>query len=447
MSLSMKEESDSRLDSAAQRGALRRKVSDVSLLRRLTRLNLMVLSVTMLASFLAIALLSWHLARERQIHAAQISAGMLANSLAPTMAFEDRAAAAAELSAFSRRTDLLEVQVFTPAGVLFADWIAAGTVPAAPAMPQRPLVREPVARLQSADFEVWVPVLLKGETVGAVRLRESMRGLQQLVLQFCGFALALILVTIAVASRVLVRVQRVALAPIIELAELADRVAREHDYGLRAVVRRQDEVGRLTQRFNAMLKRVEIGQQDLHQRLQQEQVAGLQMQELAHRDVLTQLPNRLYFQNALQRFVAQSVQSGELMALMFIDLDNFKCVNDGHGHEAGDRVLTEVALRMGAVLRSRDVLCRLGGDEFALLLPGLPDVESAELLAERLIAAVRAPLFVGGVLMPVGATLGLAFCPDDAAEAVDLLNRADQAMYEAKRAGKNTFRRAVQDAY
>jgi diguanylate cyclase (GGDEF)-like protein len=131
------------------------------------------------------------------------------------------------------------------------------------------------------------------------------------------------------------------------------------------------------------------------------------------------------------------------MGLMFIDLDNFKHVNDNHGHDAGDEVLRVVARRMSAVLRRGDLLCRLGGDEFALLLPELQHVAVAEQMAQRLISSVREPLVVGGVLMPVGATVGLAFFPTDAQDADGLLQAADAAMYAAKRAGKNCYRRVA----
>ncbi len=201
-------------------------------------------------------------------------------------------------------------------------------------------------------------------------------------------------------------------------------------------------MGSLTARFNEMLERIEVWQADLHQQLRQEQAAGQELQQLAHFDSLTQLPNRLFFQQALQGLVAQTLQPGRLAALMFIDLDNFKQVNDRHGHEAGDWVLREVAARMQSVLRSSDQLCRLGGDEFALLLSQLPDEGVAEQLAGRLIAAVRAPLYWQGQLLPVGATVGLAFCPSDAQDPAELLRRADEAMYAAKRAGKNCYRRA-----
>jgi diguanylate cyclase (GGDEF)-like protein len=124
----------------------------------------------------------------------------------------------------------------------------------------------------------------------------------------------------------------------------------------------------------------------------------------------------------LQRYIGASVERHELMALMFIDLDNFKTVNDKHGHDAGDEVLCEVARRMTSVVRSRDVLCRLGGDEFALILPELPDEAAAEQMAQRLIDAVRVTMTIRGQIMPIGATVGLAFAPVDANDPAALLN-------------------------
>lgn len=426
-----------------------------SLVRRLTRLNLQVLALTMLLSFGLIAAVLWLGARERQAHAAELAVQQLANSLAPMLVFEDRAAASAELQAFARRSDVLEVLALAADQSLFVSWTRpdaasqAGTaelprIPPAVANRQVGAGESPLALRSSRmdRLEVWVPVRFKGEWVGALLLRESLQNLQLMVLRIIGAAALLIALAIAVAWRVLRLVQGRALAPIVELSLLAEQVSTDQDFSRRARVHRPDEVGRLSERFNQMLKRVEISQQELNQRLRQEQAAGQQFEQLAHQDSLTQLPNRLFFQSALQRHVAASCREASLMALMFIDLDSFKAVNDQHGHDAGDAVLREVAQRMSRVLRSHDVLCRLGGDEFGLILPELPGEAAAEQLALRLIAAVREPLHVGGQLMPIGATVGLAFCPGDESEAAQLLVAADVAMYAAKRAGKNTYRRA-----
>lgn len=414
-----------------------------SLVTRLTRLNLVVLSLTLLISFGLIATSSWLAARERQVRAAELAAEQLANSLAPMLVFDDHQALQVDLAAFARRSDLVEVQVLGVDGRLFGGWLAPGQPAMAPARPEVALSELRLSsRTGLSELGVWAPIKLKGETVGALRLRESLDSLQRTVWRVVALASGLITLAILLASRVLRLVQRRALAPLVELTALAEQVGADQDYSRRVPVRRRDEVGRLSERFNQMLKRIEAAQADLNQRLRQEQAAGQQFQQLAHRDSLTQLPNRLYFQQELQRQLGDSLQRQALMALMFIDLDNFKAVNDGHGHEAGDAVLREVAVRMSKVLRNTDVLCRLGGDEFALILPGLQGEAVAEQLAGRLIAAVREPMPIGGQIMPVGATVGLAFCPLDAREPSALLAAADAAMYAAKRAGKNCYRRA-----
>lgn len=417
-------------------GTARGRAPGRSLVQRLTALNLTVLTGTLLLTLGLIAGASWLGARERQAQAAEQAARVLAQSLVPMLVFEDQAAAATELAAFfARRAELRELRLLDGRGRPFAQWPLDGALTTA-------LPDEPGRDIADGEIQVLAPLLHKGEPVGRLFLRESLAELEQGLLRLAGLAALLALLAIVLAAHVLRAVQRRALAPIVELAALAEQVAQDHNYGRRAPVRRPDEVGRLSERFNEMLSRIESAQEGLNQRLRQEQATGQQLQQLAHHDRLTGLPNRLAFEGALAALIEQSLARRQLMGLIFIDLDNFKLVNDGHGHEAGDEVLREVARRMSAVLRGRDRLCRLGGDEFALLLPELPDAAAAEALAPRLIAAVREPLWVGGALMPVGATLGLAFCPGDADTPAALLARADAAMYAAKRAGKNCYRRA-----
>ncbi|MCV2366745.1 sensor domain-containing diguanylate cyclase [Roseateles oligotrophus] len=414
-----------------------------SLVRRLTRVNLLVLAVTMMLTFALIATASLLVARSQQAQSAEQDAQLLANSLAPMLVFEDVDAAQLELTVFARRGGVLEVQVLKVGNAAFTHWLEQGQASQALKLMPPELANIPALRqMHLNSLNVWVPIKLKGELVGALNVHQSLRALQHTVLRMVGVAAILIGLAILVAGRLLRWVQKRALAPIVELSELAEQVSTSQDYSQRARVHRADEVGRLSERFNQMLKRVEISQTELNQQLQREQLLGQQFEQLAHQDSLTQLPNRLYFQSALQRNIASSCELGKLMALMFIDLDNFKTVNDKHGHDAGDAVLREVAARMSRVLRAGDVLCRLGGDEFGLILPELADEAPAEALALRLIAAIREPMIIGDHLMPIGATVGLAFCPIDEVEASRLLSAADVAMYAAKRAGKNTFRRA-----
>ncbi|TMH02558.1 MAG: EAL domain-containing protein [Betaproteobacteria bacterium] len=159
----------------------------------------------------------------------------------------------------------------------------------------------------------------------------------------------------------------------------------------------------------------------------------------AHYDVLTALPNRLYFRDQLERTLAYANRAGERFALLFVDLDFFKRVNDSVGHAAGDVVLRDAADRMRACVREADVLARLGGDEFMLLLPDIKASRDPQIVAEHVIAAMAAPFAVGGHDHFLNASIGIAIYPDDGETADDLLRNADTAMYRAKEAGRGQY--------
>ena len=165
---------------------------------------------------------------------------------------------------------------------------------------------------------------------------------------------------------------------------------------------------------------------------------AVQEKHLAYRDPLTGLANRFAFDRALQEAVAR----GTRFALLFIDLDHFKQVNDSLGHAAGDEVLKAVAGRLRRLLRRGDLVGRLGGDELGVIQHGLADPADAEALARRVVAAVGKPVALAGHTARVGASVGIAVFPDDADTAATLRERADQALYAAKHAGRGTHRRA-----
>ncbi|HEY6870213.1 MAG TPA: EAL domain-containing protein, partial [Novosphingobium sp.] len=155
---------------------------------------------------------------------------------------------------------------------------------------------------------------------------------------------------------------------------------------------------------------------------------------LAHYDGLTGLCNRALLQANLERLLARC-QDGKRLALLYIDLDHFKEINDGLGHEVGDAVLVEVARRLEAVVRPLDLTARLGGDEFVIVAHEA-EGQGAQAMAERILEAVARPIEAGDHTCHVGASIGLAFAPHDAASVVDLLRAADVAMYSAKAGGR-----------
>lgn len=159
-----------------------------------------------------------------------------------------------------------------------------------------------------------------------------------------------------------------------------------------------------------------------------------------HHDPLTGLPNRLLFEDRLDVAMAAAARSGRQLALLFVDIDGFKTVNDTRGHAAGDVVLDEVARRMRSTLRGADTLARLHGDEFAAVLPEVTRPDDAHDVARALIDAVAPPIPVDGGPLRVTASVGVALFPSDASEPRALLRCADVAMYRAKSGGKNGVR-------
>ncbi|MDD2919170.1 EAL domain-containing protein [Rhodoferax sp.] len=166
----------------------------------------------------------------------------------------------------------------------------------------------------------------------------------------------------------------------------------------------------------------------------------IELEHTAHYDALTNLPNRLLMADRLQQAMAQVQRRQKKLAVLFLDLDGFKDVNDGHGHVAGDHVLITLAQRMKQAMREGDSIARIGGDEFVAILIDLNDIADSLPLLERLLAAVAQPVEFGDITLEVSASVGVTLYPQAHDISADqLVRQADQAMYQAKVAGKNRY--------
>lgn len=163
-----------------------------------------------------------------------------------------------------------------------------------------------------------------------------------------------------------------------------------------------------------------------------------QLTRMAYYDALTELPNRVLLADRLQQAISVAKRSGNLLAVCYLDLDGFKPVNDTYGHEAGDRLLIEMAGRLKALIRGGDTVARLGGDEFVLLF-GLNDIAECEQALQRLLDAIGMPVSLAEAQVKVSASVGVTLYPTDKADPDTLLRHADQAMYQAKQTGKNRY--------
>ena len=161
---------------------------------------------------------------------------------------------------------------------------------------------------------------------------------------------------------------------------------------------------------------------------------------LAFQDALTELPNRVLFRDRFEQATARADRARTKVALLFLDLDNFKTINDSLGHAVGDALLRMVASRLRQCVRDTDTISRQGGDEFLIMLADLPDAEAATPVAQKLQEQFQVPFAIEGNELTTSVSVGISFCPDDGEDFDTLLKKADTAMYRAKEAGRNTYR-------
>lgn len=172
---------------------------------------------------------------------------------------------------------------------------------------------------------------------------------------------------------------------------------------------------------------------DISERKKAEETIAFQ----AFHDLLTKLPNRTLFVDRLEVAIAQASRRKEKLAVMFLDIDRFKLVNDTHGHLVGDQLLMEFAARVRRCLRTGDTLARQGGDEFAALIPTISNTEDVHVVAEKILAELRKPFLLADTQFLATTSIGIAVYPDDSSKAEDLIRCADMAMYQVKAQGKN----------
>ncbi|MDX9944607.1 MAG: EAL domain-containing protein, partial [Azonexus sp.] len=170
-----------------------------------------------------------------------------------------------------------------------------------------------------------------------------------------------------------------------------------------------------------------------------ERAAEAKLHHMAHHDMLTGLSNRVSLKDRLEHALALARRESSRVALLFIDLDRFKSINDTLGHHVGDELLIAVSQRLRQCVRESDLVARLGGDEFVVMLPGLDQSPAAASVAEKIVASIGEPYLIGAHTLYTTPSVGIAIYPEDGADGESLMRNADAAMYHAKSAGRNNF--------
>ncbi|MFZ1744117.1 MAG: diguanylate cyclase [Pontixanthobacter sp.] len=276
-------------------------------------------------------------------------------------------------------------------------------------------------------------VTRSGEVLANIRVYGSSTSILDYALSGFIIALACLGLTI-IATRILARkLQDEVIRPLEKVANVAHAVRKERAFSERLPSAGIEEIDRFTQDFNALLAELE----GWHDGLTNE---NAELTRKATHDELTGLGNRALFEQALNSGVASALKMGGALAVIYLDADGFKSINDSHGHEAGDLALLEVARRLNSSIRSTDSAYRLGGDEFAIILSLLHERTHLELVTRRIEdAMVKSFILPNGTAVKLSMSMGISIFPDDGQSPQDLLRRADAAMYRDKNDKKKTM--------
>lgn len=415
---------------------LARRVHPLSLSAKLKLANLVTSgAVILLAGILLLGLQSW-LSVQSLLDRTRTDAIMTSANVSVATVFRDTRSAHDILAFLRASRDIKRAAVYDSAGKLFAFY-------------QRDAQAPPPPPTEVADFShyelnwlelSWLqPFEYQGERLGTMVVTGDLRTLYANLLSYIGMLLLLLGGSLAFASLVLNRMQTQITRPLSQLSLVASHVSEAGDFSVRAQVPSSSDVGQLAQTFNNILERIQRRETELTAEIVERQRMQEQLDFLAWYDNVTGLHNRHYFNQRLEQAVANACLHKSRMALIFIDLDNFKNFNDTLGHATGDEVLRIVAQRVSHTVRREDVLARVGGDEFAIIVRDIPEVSVAEQVARKFLDALGDPVFINGHEVFIGASIGISVCPDDATDVQDLHKYADAAMYFAKNGGKNAY--------
>ena len=415
----------------------------LSVRAKLVGIIVLVSSLAIGMGLIALGIYQQRAARDALIENVSAQARLMALYSEVALTFNDRSAVLDVLHKGQLPT-LLKASVYNADGELFASVQRDGAdqlpadLPPTVMLPLN-LTADRLALRQNIGADAAHPL---GYLVLQVSLRELNADIRQslLILFLIGGGLVLVSFLLAL------RLQRYVSAPILNLAKLTSQVSARNDFSLRAPVDGEDEIARLARGFNHMLDvigereqardRAESALRDSKETLEQ---AVQELHHLANYDGLTDLPNRSLCMDRIANALMRAAREHDRVAVIFLDLDHFKEVNDSLGHAVGDDLLKAAASRLHDCLRRGDTLSRLGGDEFVLVLEELHDDLNVITVLNKIISAFSEAFHIGGYVVSTTVSMGVAVYPVDGRDVHTLMRNADTAMYKAKELGRNTY--------
>ena len=435
-----------------------RLLRHISVRRKLMLISMTITMASLLLAAVAFITSDRLYAKKTVVDSLNTMASMIAANSSAAMLFGDADAALETMGFLKSQKQIQAGVLYAKDGTAFASYRHEsfhGEVP-------KPTRSHTSISFNDTYAQVFRPVIYKGDLIGLVYLRSDITAIHDRLSWFLGIVAAVLAASLLLAFALSAQLQRIITDPLLRLSRIARRISSEKNFSLRVSGDSRDEIGNLICDFNNMLDEIQARddqlksyQAELEDRVAQRtrelestnmelesskkeaEAVAQRMEFHAHHDSLTGLPNRILLNDRITTGLAQARRRESLLALLFLDLDRFKVINDSLGHAIGDQLLRSIAARLKNCLREEDTVARLGGDEFMILLPNISNASDAGKVANKIINTLLEPFTCNGHELHMTTSIGISVYPHDGLDSETLIKHADISMYRAKEIGRN----------
>ena len=375
--------------------------------------------------------------RNAMVQNTNMQATLIASSVVAAITFDDKLAATDSIRLLKINEHALYSAVVLTNNDIFAEYTSDK-------LTIRPMIElaNPVA-FDDDHLIVVQPIVDNGQTLGHIYLCVALDQLNAQLLKYQTTFVVTLLFSVFISYLLALKFQRLITKPIMAMVKQVEYLAAQRDYSRRLSLKLNNELGSLQAGFNHVLDAVEERETQLkrHSDTLQDIVnkRTKQLYQKAHFDALTSLPNRYLLLDRLEHAITNAKRNDGQLAVLFMDLDRFKVINDSLGHEVGDQLLQAVSVRLKNVVRECDTVARLGGDEFVVLLENIEHARDCARVAQAINERFETPFNLEHHVLHVSTSIGICIYPDDGIDAKSMLKHADVSMYHSKKKGPSNY--------